>query len=533
MDDDTNTTEETRIVRFTQSDKGLHKVGAPAEIVESATYKRITYAQNEKSHRAGGPAEFLIYKPTGAVLKEVWWNKGNIVDRKDLPFSTERNHAGEITTQDFYGRRAKQGPWHIDPDYLTIPDKPRAAEFETESHYRGSADIVDGRFITGRNDGLRHRDGNLPAEIIRSPGGTTQTFYLDNEQKRTDGGPTKISIGDRRASGQALMVQEWNTRLPGQWKDVPHREDGPAVITLNHDGTIEEKWFKNGEEYTPHGHDVMKWARLKAEQGGPLWVPPEQRRPDGPNGATQVLIHPDTGVRFYEAHHNLLGQLDRADGPSQTIRNQQTGATLLLAHHKDGLHHREGGAAVEWFHIKTGRSIERLWMLEGKPANPDGPAIVRGNDDRTYTGFAQDGRILHGRTIDNETGVVLFENDRRNDGTKAPTTTQRERDGQVIFQEWRDSRYNQHRDEGPAVVAEDGNEQWYRNGRPYEPTEHEKSRWGILKAEQGGPFWRPPAPEQDSQARPGGVKAAAAAAAAKATEAKATKTKATDRGDER
>jgi hypothetical protein len=288
------------------------------------------------------------------------------------------------------------------------------------------------------------------------------------------------------------------------------------VITLNHDGTIEEKWFKNGEEYIPHGHDVMKWARLKIAQGGPLWTEQENRRPDGPNGPTQVLIHPDTGVRFYEAHHDILGRLNRDDGPAQVIRDQQTGATLLLAHHQDDLPHRAGAAAVERFDGKTGEPTERLWMLEGKPANPDGPAIVRGSKaDRTYTGFAQDGRILYGRTIDNETGVVLSENDRRNDGTKAPSTTQRDEDGRLIFQEWRDSRHNQHRDEGPAIVAEGGHEQWYRNGRLYEPTEHEKSHWGVLKTQQCGAFWQPPAPEQDSIARPSGVKAAAAAAAAK------------------
>lgn len=532
MDDTTRRTEDTRIVRFTRERDILHKVGAPAEIIESATFKTVIYAQHDKEHRAGGPSYLLIDKATGTTLEERWLQKDRVERAGGLPFETKRNRDGEIIEQSSDNGIKRQGPWHIDPDYAAIPDKPRAVDFEMETHYRGTADIIDGRFHAGRAH-IKHRDGNLPSEIIRSLGATTQTFHLDNEEKRTDGGPTRIRIYDSRADGRPLVEQEWNTRLAGSRMDVPHREDGPASITLNRDGTIEEKWFKNGEEYIPHGHDVMKWARLKIEQGGPLWTEPANRRPDGPTGPTQVLVHPDTGVRFYEAHHNILGQLDRADGPSQTIRDLQTGATLLLAHHQEGQHHRQSGAAVEQFHRKTGKPIEQLWKLEGKPANPDGPAIVRGNENRIYEGFAQDGRILYGRTIDNETGVVLSENDRRNDGTKAPSTTQRDEDGRVIFQEWRDTRYNQHRDEGPAVVAEGGHEQWYRNGRLYEPTEHEKSHWGVLKAQQGGPFWQPPTPEQESQARPGGVKAAAAAAAAKAAEAKGTKSKAADRGDER
>jgi hypothetical protein len=533
MDDTTNRTEDTRIVRFTKDRDTLHKVGAPAEIIEGATFKTVIYAQNDKEHRAGGPSYLFIDKATGTTLEDRWMQKDRVERAGGLPFHTKRNRDGEIIEQSSDNGVKRQGPWHIDPDYAAIPDKPRAVDYETETHYRGTADIIDGRFHAGFRAYIKHRDGNLPSEIIRSPGGITQTFHLDNEEKRTDGGPTRIRINDSRAGGRPLVEQEWNTRLPGTRMDVPHREDGPASITLNHDGTIEEKWFKHGEPYNPNGHDLMKWASLKAEQGGPLWTEPGNRRPDGPTGPTQVLVHPDSGVRFYEAHHNILGRLDRADGPSQTIRDLQTGATLLLAHHKDGLHHRQEAAAVERFDRKTGKPNERLWMLEGKPANPDGPAIIRANEDRTYTGFAKDGRILYGRTIDNETGVVLVEEDRRNDGTKAPSGTRRERDGKVIFQEWRDSRYNQHRDNGPAVVAEGGHEQWYRNGRLYEPTEHEKAHWGVLKAEQGGLFWKPPAPEQDGQARPGGVKAAAAAAAAKAAETKTPRPKATDRGDER
>ena len=541
MDDTTNTTEETRIVRFTQGAKGRHRVGAPAEIIESATHKRIAYAQNDKEHRANGPAEFLIYKPTGAVLSEQWRNKGDVPDRKDLPFATERNREGEITKQFFYGRLATQGPWHIDPDYLAVPDKPRAADSERETHLRGTAQIIDGRFWASTHGAILHRDGNLPAETYRASYLTMQGFFLDGQPGRTDGGPTTIHFG------LAAVEQKWEVAFPinqyGLMETRLHREDGPAEITLEENGTISEKWYREGKPHTPTGHERMKWARLKAEQGGPLWVPPEQRHPDGPNGPSQVLIHPDTGVRFYEATHDILGRLDRADGPAQIIRDQHTGQTLRESHHKQGSHHCKSGPSLTVFDRKTGATKERYWHREGKLDNPDGPAIIKStiHGTATYTGFAENGEILHAKNIDHETGVVLMEMNRRNNGTKAPTKTARSYDGTIKEQEWRDTQDRTHRDGAPAIVQARINInwepepelKWVRQGQPYKPTPEDNILWAALQRKQDGIFWQPPAPQAKAapmdSPRPGRVKAAIAAAAA----AKATKAKATDRGDER
>ena len=133
-------------------------------------------------------------------------------------------------------------------------------------------------------------------------------------------------------------------------------------------------------------------------------------------------------------------------------------------------------------------------------------------------------------------------------------------------------KYKEHREEGPAVVSAAGTEQWYRNGRLYEPTEptaHEllqdaaeamrKGEWNPAN----GPY-QPKSPYEQSRyphdrrglfpnydeppatitfggkgepgadaPRPGGVKAAAAAAATEAAKPKTTKPKATDRGEDR
>jgi hypothetical protein len=542
MDDNFRITEDATIIRYTQDSKGRHRVGGPAEIIESATFKKVIYQQNDKPHRAGGPAEYLLHKPTNTVIEELWWQKGKINRAGGLPFETKRNLAGEITSQASDLGYATQGPWHIDPDCTAIFDKPRAVGSETERHYRCTLDIVEGRFYDSqaRYANKLHREGNLPAETDRSQLSITQGFFIDGQPGRTDGGPTFI----RTSATDPILEQKWEAPLsPNQYGRVEsglHREDGPAKITLKGNGTIQEEWYREGAPYTPTAHDLMRWGRLKAEQGGPLWVPPEQRQPDGPNGPTQVLIHPDTGVRFYEATHDILGRLDRADGPAQVIRDQKTGQTIREGYHKEGLAHREGGPSLTVFDPKTGAVAGRYWHLEGKLDNPDGPAVITttrwGNETETYTGFADDkGEILHAKTIVQETGVVMEELDRRNNGTKAPTHTRRGYDGSIREQEWCDTQDRTHRDGAPAIVwertniisrAPEPNQKWVRQGNPYEPTPEDNIRWAALQREQGGIFH----PDQAQPERTGGVKAAALAAAEAATKPKA---KATDRGDER
>ena len=143
-----------------------------------------------------------------------------------------------------------------------------------------------------------------------------------------------------------------------------------------------------------------------------------------------------------------------------------------------------------------------------------------------------------------------------------------------------DHRIYLHREDGPAQIemtnAADSApvETWFRDNKEYQPTAHERLKWGTRKAAQGGtPFhpetlqvmagdspsmgahnevWKElreraglkgyglyeysdytPSKDHAPTHRTGGVKAAAARAAAKADEPKATKAKTADRGDER
>jgi hypothetical protein len=349
-----------------------HKVGAPAYIVEGATIRHIAYRQKDKPHRTNGPCDLFIDKATGTVLYEKWAQMGRFY-REDGPFETLRDPSGQILAQSWRGseygadlpgvpwiglRRhpatgaieatwkhghdnlsahermkhaallhSPEGPWHRDPDYTTIPDKPKAPEWEREIHQKVAGAFDPKRMhFTFDNNELLHRNDNKPAVIQRFLGALTQWHYIDEEARRTDGGPTETFTQNVVAldTGLHTEIQKWTTGF-----DKRHRTEGPALITLVMNGPIHEAWYREGDKHTPTPDEQAAWRQRKIEQGGPLWVPPEQRYPDGPNGPSQVLIHPDTGVRWYEARHNEAGHLDRADGPAQVFRNQKTGKILF------------------------------------------------------------------------------------------------------------------------------------------------------------------------------------------------------------
>jgi hypothetical protein len=349
-----------------------HKVGAPAYIVEGETIRHIAYRQKNEPHRTNGPCDLFIDKATGTVLYEKWGKEGYTY-REGGPFETRRDPSGKILAQSWRGTvqgdpvpgvpwvilrrhpetgaveatwkpvqdnlsahermrwaarlQSPEGPWHRDPDYTTILDKPKAPEWEFEQHEKvaGTFDPEAMSFSFDTSPKL-HRDGNRPALIKRAVGSVQQSYYIDGQQKRTDGGPTHTLTPSVLAfgGGGKTEVQSWTGEFGGR-----HKEGGPALITLLMGGPIHEAWYRNDKEHTPTPEEESAWQKRKVEQGGPLWVPPEQRWPDGPNGPSQVLIHPDTGVRWYEARHNEAGHLDRTDGPAQVFRNQKTGKILF------------------------------------------------------------------------------------------------------------------------------------------------------------------------------------------------------------
>jgi hypothetical protein len=367
--------ETVSIIRYGNGKYKEHRVGGPSRITESATRREIIYAQNDSTHRTGAPAYYLINKASGVAVEEIWYQRGRKSDREDGPHTTLRDPAtGGITEQRTGwhpdGKRT-QGPWHIDPDYLAKPDKPQPSKQEVELHTRGLvATSREGFEMQTIHREVQHREGNLPSRTHTDGGGVRQEYRLNGVPARTDGGPNSVGTFPVWVPGsnRGVFGQSWQQgfQMKGHgYQEGPRRENGPSQILLRADGAIVEKW----NEPQP-AHAQMKWARTKIEQGGPLWVPPEQRYPDGPNGPSQILIHPDSGVRWYEARYNAAGQLDRDDGPAQVIRDQQTGKPLFVAHKKDGELHRQGGPALQIFEAKTGAPLMEKWASNGHPYEP-------------------------------------------------------------------------------------------------------------------------------------------------------------------
>lgn len=597
MDDQThdqwgNPKQTFHIVRTRNAKGDVHKVGAPAEIIDGETVRQVLYKQNGECHRTNGPNNFLIDKATGVVFFQEWGIKRTL-HRDNGPARTARDRqTGVLTLQEWaqhgnyndetpnpqnpwkelrldpttgtvqatwnrapasaHERLHWEGllhsahtPWHQDPDFLAQPDKPKKADYENVSHTKAEGFFC--HFAAERNriditKEVPHRDGNLPALVERNHGNLAETFYIDGQQKRTDGGPTEVQrFAPKSWSGvegkEGLFVQRWHAPCENQGVvfDGLHRQDGPAEIILHHDGTITEKWGRNGLPHTPTAHDLLVWERVKAEQGGPLWVPPEHRSQVG-DCTRQVLVDSDTGVQWYEATRNNAGLLHKpGHAPSLAIRDPRTGTPLLEAHHDNGLPHREGAPSVRKFDPMTGDLRQQEWHARGIPYNPNGPILQeeRPNGEVLQV-FSEDGKP-RSLLIHKPTGIVVREMDTRLDGTGRPSITKRDPEtGEVCHQEWRNAQGKPDRADGPARIsvfetwngAKQVEQLWARDGKIHEPTPEQNIRWGAIQRQQGSLFTTGATQPE----RTGGVKAAALAAAEAAAKPKA---KATDRGDER
>lgn len=103
--------------------------------------------------------------------------------------------------------------------------------------------VIDQGLLAWFEHGLLHREGDLPAQIIRD--GETQIWFKKGKKHRI-GGPACI---EKRHSFYMGSEQWW-------FEDRKHREDGPAVIYEN---GKKEYWI-HGVEYTEEEfhHEIGK-----------------------------------------------------------------------------------------------------------------------------------------------------------------------------------------------------------------------------------------------------------------------------------
>jgi hypothetical protein len=198
----------------------------------------------------------------------------------------------------------------------------------------------------------------------------------------------------------------------------PHREDGPAFLSV--DGT--ERWYIHGKLHRADGpattlsQGTQKWfhnGKLHREDGPAIiYGPAFARRP---------------GVKkwFYN------GQIHRVDGPAVEYPN---GDKEYWQH--DHLH-RDNGPAIDKNTIKA-------WLIKGKlHSHNDKPAlIVKARPNKK-----------HYRNL-----YLCF-----NFAKKSAFLLPDFRAGDTAW--WKNGKL--HRENGPAIVTENGTKKWYKNGLPH------------------------------------------------------------------
>lgn len=251
-----------------------------------------------------------------------------------------------------------------------------------------------------------------------------------------------------------------------------HRDDDePAYTRFDEHGQVcEHRWIKNGLCTRTHGPACVEYD--------------------------------DIGGKSKEEWYNADGELHSTDDHPAVIEYRY-GTITRQAWYDRNLRHRDGDKPSELQWDSDGAFIKAAYHTHDEPDRENGPAIVQ----RLHTQEA----ILEEEEQWFRGGVI-------------------------------------HRTGGPAFVqvlsVQDDNGDWQRktdadyfvwvrDGKPYEPSAHERMKWQATQNRQGGPLWKEPEePHEPVATKPQGVKAAAAAAAAQGTKAPGTRPKATQQ-DER
>ena len=196
------------------------------------------------------------YYENGNIEMEIWYKDGKQHRDGDLPAYIEYYENGNIEMEIWY----KDGKEHRDGD---LPARIGYYEDGNKEKEEWS------------KDGKRHRDGNLPASIFYYENGNKkkEMWNKDGSYYREGDLPTYIVY-----YSNGNMKQELWTNVQGQL----HRDDGPAMIIYNEDGSIESKvWVGMGEEVTEVRFKHWPNGNMKEE----LWFKNEKpHRDDGPAG---------------------------------------------------------------------------------------------------------------------------------------------------------------------------------------------------------------------------------------------------------
>lgn len=292
--------------------------------------------------------------------------------------------------------------------------------------------------------GMYHRK-NGPAQVISN--------YVNLS---TDGKPSVLIVyqynGEgHRLDGPAITEESYyvnSTILKYEYHvdGKLHRLGGPAFYMQDED-TITEKWMVNGEHH----------------------------RDDGPAVVEKSLGTPGIHVTAEEKWYQH-GKLHRKDGPAVTYWSGDI--ITQRSWYKKGKLHRGGDkpAVIKLLGKRLQTKLKR-WMINGKltrTVKHKGrvlPAVISKKNNRVVTKiWAKDG----------------WTHSFKHKGILQPGTINYDKRGKVKNRSWyKNGDY--HRENGPAIIDNDGGKEWYMNGQIIKKVYPRK----VIKAAKKGKMIKP------------------------------------------
>lgn len=257
-----------------------HSENGPVQVTAvNDVVTELHYMVNNEYHRVGGPAK-LTFENDGTPTLEEWHVNGKL--HRDGGPAVSKWSSGELTLEEWY------------------------------------------------TDGKKHRDGGPAVSTWSSGELTSQEWYETGKLHRTDG-PAKIvyatpyqaQIDTWYLNGEhyRTTTYDFNTSKPSQdeWfkggEDNRHRDDGPAVVRYNEDGSISTEEYYQNNEYHRDGGPAITYYFPSGKPSSEAWYQSGELHREG--GPAQIGYN-ENGTSFSEKWF-LNGKLHRLDGPADYI----------------------------------------------------------------------------------------------------------------------------------------------------------------------------------------------------------------------
>lgn len=233
----------------------------------------------------------------------------------------------------------------------------------------------------------------------------------------------KKSDEETKNSTPTLTTDSRRNRVWKNSEGFIHREDGPALDYA--DGY--KAWYINGKRHRTDGPAIEYGDGYKAWHLNGEQLTEEEFNNKIKSSESTMTV--DSGGSKH--WRNSKGEWHRTDGPACEHADGNK------YWYQNGLYHREGGPAIEW------ASGTKFWYQNNRLHRLDGPAVEWASGVKEW--------FINGKQLTEQ---------EFNEKTKPESTMTVDAYGN---KNWRNSKYEFHRIDGPARIRPDGAEYWYQN----------------------------------------------------------------------